>query len=216
VTVPRSGGRGRPSDGLRVHRSARLPADHVTTRDGIPVTTWARTLIDLAAASPRRVVERAVNEAERLRLFDLTTLRATMATCRGHPGVARLAAILDEHHGSETLTRSELEDMFLDLCARHELPRPLVNTRVGPYEVDFLWPRQRLIVETDGRESHLTSAAFERDHERDAALTVAGYRVLRFTHRQVLRKERTVANRVAAALAPERTFAPQPSLDSVM
>jgi very-short-patch-repair endonuclease len=83
------------------------------------------------------------------------------------------------------LTRSELERLFLKLCRRRRLPRPEVNVRVGPYEVDFLWRDRRMIVETDGFEYHRSRAAFEADRARDATLQGLGYRVLRVTYRQV-------------------------------
>jgi len=73
----------------------------------------------------------------------------------------------------------------MGLCRRHRLPRPEVNVRIGPYEVDFLWRAQRLIVETDGYRYHRGSQAFEDDHERDIGLRAHGCDILRFTYRQV-------------------------------
>jgi very-short-patch-repair endonuclease len=75
-----------------------------------------------------------------------------------------------------------------------------VNACVGPYEVDFLWRAERLVVETDGRASHATRAAFERDRARDARLTVAGYRVVRFTYRQVIHEPEVVGGLVRSLL----------------
>jgi very-short-patch-repair endonuclease len=98
------------------------------------------------------------------------------------------------------ITRSDLEGFFIDLCVAHAFPRPEVNQIVEGFEVDFLWRERRLIVETDGRETHLTRAAFEQDRARDARLTVAGYRVVRFTHRQVIHEPEQVARTVIALL----------------
>jgi very-short-patch-repair endonuclease len=103
---------------------------------------------------------------------------------------------------AEELTRSELERRFLSLCRRHRLPTPEVNARVGRYEVDFLWRRQGVVVETDGFEFHRDRAAFEADRARDAELQLLGLRVLRFTYRAV----RDEAGKVAATL--RRVLAP--------
>ena len=83
------------------------------------------------------------------------------------------------------IIRSELERRFLELCRDAGLPRPAMNAWVAGHEVDALWEDQRLVVELDGRSFHETRAAFERDRIRDAALQLAGYRVLRVTRRRL-------------------------------
>jgi hypothetical protein len=172
-----------------VHRSRREM--RTTRRDGVPVTTVMQTLADLAIAVPRRQLEKAAENAEAGRRLDLNALDAT------HPGAKRLLAVVNEHDlGS--YTRSETEDAFLELCDRYEIPRPLVNTRVEGFEVDFCWPGERLIVETDGRH-HATRARFESDRARDALLIAIGWRVMRFTRRQVRRDPAEVAARVRGA-----------------
>jgi len=90
------------------------------------------------------------------------------------------------------LTRSELENRFLALVKAYGLPTPEVNVTLLGYEVDFLWHDARLVAETDGRETHLTPTAFEQDRERDAALQVAGFRVVRFTWRHVVARPAAV------------------------
>ena len=132
VTAPSD--RGRP--GLVVHR-ARLDGE-VAKRAGIPVTTPARTLIDLADVAPRRTLERAIDEAEYLRL-DCSGL----APRRGRSGSGRLTSVLAVHAAGSTRTRSELEEMFLALCDKHGLPRPEVNVHIEGYECDFVWREQR-------------------------------------------------------------------------
>jgi very-short-patch-repair endonuclease len=114
---------------------------------------------------------------------------------------------LIEHYAGTTLTRSELEERLLALCAAHGLPTPAVNAHVGTLEVDFLFPRERVAVETDGWRFHGHRAAFERDRRRDAERTRAGHRTLRFTHRQIANEPRAVAATVAAALAQHRAAA---------
>jgi very-short-patch-repair endonuclease len=142
--------------------------------------------------------------AERAEILELTycgALDALAAARTGHRGAGRLRCALREHDVGTTLTRSELEERFLALCRAHDLPQPRVNARVAGLEVDFLFKPEGLVVETDGWRYHRTRQAFERDRRRDAALTRAGYRTLRFTHRQVTADVRSVAQTVAAALA---------------
>ena len=205
VTVPRTGSRSRP--GLRIHRPRLLRADEVTTKDGIPVTAPARTLLDLAATLKERELHRALDQAEIRELIDYRALAAMARAHPGHRGAANLARALHEHHAGTTLTRSELEERFLALCAAHGLPKAAVNAHVGPLEVDFLFPRERVVVETDGWRVHGHRAAFERDRRRDAELARAGYRSLRFTHRQIANEPGAVAATVAAALAQHRAAA---------
>lgn len=148
VTVPTSNGRAhRP--GIEVHRSRFLSGTIVTTERGIPVTSPTRTLLDLGGALDRRSVARAVERAETLRVFDLRALRTVLDANPKRPGASVLAQVLANYDPVGAVTRSELEGLFLELCAAHGLPRPRVNARLGPYEVDFLWPHQRLIVEAE-------------------------------------------------------------------
>ncbi len=156
-----------------MHRSRR--AVDATVEAGIPVTTPGQTLADLATALPRRSLEKAAETAEALRLH--------VVVPDGHPGTKRLAEAMA--HDLSTTTRSPLEDAFLELCDAYAVPRPLVNTIVEGYEVDFCWPECRLIVEADGHAHHGTRAAFERDRARDAHLAALGWRVMRFTERQI-------------------------------
>ena len=102
-----------------------------------------------------------------------------------------------------TLTKSELEEAMFRLCDDAKLPRPEVNQWIGTYQPDFLWREQRLIAETDGSETHGTRAGFEHDRIRDAELRVAGYRVVRFTRRRVLRDAKAVAQTLARLLTSE-------------
>jgi predicted transcriptional regulator of viral defense system len=191
VTVSRTSGV-RSTARIVVHRPVR-PAD-TTRREGIPVTTPMHTLADLGTGVPRRQLEKACENAEAAGLLDLGRLDAT------HPGAKRLLTVIDEHDLGAS-TRSETEDAFLQLCDEHGIPRPLVNSRVEGFEVDFCWPEELLIVETDGRH-HLTRARFESDRARDALLTSIGWRVLRFTRRQVRRASAQVAARVLSARSP--------------
>ena len=189
VSVPGDGGRERRR-GIRVHRCIALLSTSsadlstrglqtrqhplVTRRDGIPVTTVARTIHDLHGAVPPRLVRRAIRQAEfaGLRLDGIETDR----------------------------TRSDFERAFLELCRRHGLPLPEVNVKVGRWEVDFLWREQGLVVETDSFAYHRGSVAFEDDHARDLDLRNAGFAVHRFTERQLEEEPGRVVADVARAL----------------
>lgn len=202
VDVVVASGSGRATrPGVVVHRCAALAADDVTRHHGIPVTAPARTLLDLATVLPRRPLERAVDEAERLRLCDLADLREILVRHSGRPGAGTLRAVLRSHAVGSTATRSELEERFLALCARRNLPPPLVNAPLLDYVVDFHWPASRLVVEVDGRASHDTRRAFQGDRDRDSRLAAHGYRTLRFTWWDVTARPAVVADRVRRVLA---------------
>ena len=188
---------------IRVHRSRTLDAarDTVLGADGLPVTSVTRTLIDLADVLDAHRLERACHRAEILGRLDAGALRARLDELPGRRARA-LRAALDALAAAEPdLLRSELEERLLALVADAGLPRPRVNARVGPYEVDFLWRAQRVVAETDGAAAHLTPSAFEADRRRDAALVVAGFRVVRFTWRRVVHEPAAVAGMLRDLLA---------------
>jgi very-short-patch-repair endonuclease len=186
VTVSR--GQRRPRPGLVVHRAKLTPED-VTTLEGIPCTTLPRTLVDLAALVEPRRLERAVDRAEELRVFDLGAVRAQLQRMRGCRGSAALGGVLASF-GADEGTRSAAEERFLALVRRSDLPMPEVNVWVplpegGGYRPDFLWRRWRLIVEVDGRTYHARRAAFEWDRRRDRRLAVLGYETRRYAAREL-------------------------------
>jgi very-short-patch-repair endonuclease len=176
VSVPTASGRKR-RDGIVIHRSSTLLPSQITVENSIPVTTPARTLADLRRALPHYRCEPILRRAERLRL-DTGPL----------------------HAGLDDPDRSELERRFQAVCRRHSLPMPDCQVIIGPYTVDFLWPEARLIVEVDGWDTHGTRSAFEADRVRDAWLTSQGYRVVRFTWKQVKYDGPGVARIVRAIL----------------
>jgi hypothetical protein len=170
---------------IRLHRSRSLDARDATSHEGIPITTIPRTLLDLAATIRPHHLERALAQAERLRLYDNRAIADVIARSNGRRGGAALARATARE---PAFTRSELEAWFLNLVRAAALPAPLTNfVLTAPdhprLEVDFYWPGHRLVVELDGYETHRTRAAFERDRARDAALQAAGERVMRFTYR---------------------------------
>jgi very-short-patch-repair endonuclease len=183
-----------------VHRVRRLELSDVTVRDGLPVTTPARTLLDLAQVLGPRPLQRALEEAERLRLVTRRGLAAELRQAAGRPGVATLASLVAD--GSEpALTRSEAEERMLALIRKGGLPTPRVNAKTAGHEVDFLWPDHGLVLEVDGYAFHSGRAAFERDRLRDADLAAIGLRVVRTSWRQLTREPEAVLVRVAQALA---------------
>jgi len=205
VTVPSPRGR---IDGVRAYVRSRTAAVDRDEIDAIPCTSLARTLLDLATVVPRRRLERACDEAEAQEIFDLRAIGDVLDRSRGCRGTARLRAVLEEHAIGTTLTRPGLEERALAALDRAGLRRPEVNADVVcrdgiGREVDFLWRRERLVLETDGGQFHRTPRQIERDRRKEAHLVRAGYRVLRATWLQVEREPETVALMVAAALDAE-------------
>jgi len=152
--------------------------------DGIPVTSVARTLLDLAAQFHPRAIERAIEKAVILEIYDHRAVLALLRRSSGHRGVARLRAALATVRPGKTLTRSRLEELMLALCREWGLPEPDVNAYIrlgGTWEqVDFYWPQHRVVVETDGYRYHRSRGAFRRDRRRDRLLEVEGYGHARF------------------------------------
>lgn len=185
VTVP-PGRRGPPR--LTVHRSL-LPFDEVTTHNGIATTTAARTILDCAAVFADDDVERLIREAEFLRLDDRVGLNALLERYPRRQGTAAVRAALARAKQGSGRTRLELEARFKSLISKADLPPPDLNATLELGEItiqpDFLWREKKLIVELDSHQAHYTTHAFENDRARDRAATVAGYRVIRVTARQL-------------------------------
>jgi very-short-patch-repair endonuclease len=197
VDVTCSRGRlGRP--GIRLHQVKGHLQDE-TEREGIPVTSVARTLFDLAEVVDARQLEKAFEEADRLGLLKLRELEALCERSKGRKGLRTIRALIATAH-EPAMTRSRLEQQFAALCHRYGLPRPVRNVRFLGREADVVWPRQKLIVELDGFAFHRHRAAFERDRTRDARLQAAGYRVIRLTHRRLEDEPATVVEELRRLL----------------
>lgn len=179
VTAPRAL---KKRQGMLLHRLP-LPSDEVVVRAGIPVTSVHRTLIDVACSLRDRDIDRAMEQAAVLRLDDALPLVALFDRYPTRRGTAKLARAVERLN--PRFTRRELERRFLEATRKAGLPLPQTNSWVCGYEVDVYWPSHGLVVELDSHQFHLTPQAFERDRERDRALTLAGYRVLRVTWYQV-------------------------------
>jgi predicted transcriptional regulator of viral defense system/very-short-patch-repair endonuclease len=202
VTVP--GRSCRAHAGLDIHRSTTLTPTDVTTVDGIPSTTVARTTLDIAGVLPRRRLERALDQSEILEVFDYASLSDQIERNSKRPGAALLRTVLHEHRIGETATWSELEEAFFAICRSAGVPQPQVNQQLvlpddePAIRPDFLWRQPLLIVETDGHKTHRTRYAFESDRRKDQRLTVAGIPHFRTTRRQVFSNPREVEKTVVA------------------
>jgi very-short-patch-repair endonuclease len=201
VTV--RGGAKRRHRGIKAHRAETLGPGEVTSHRGIPVTSPARTLIDLAAVLPERRLRRAVRRAQAEHLVTLTDLSRAVAAAKGRRGIRKLARILATRPAP---TRSELEDRVLDLLLRGDIEHPDVNVplRLAGRTVipDFRWPAQRLVLEADGAKWHGDRLSREEDAERQALLEAHGERVVRVTWQQVTAKPAETLARIRAAGAP--------------
>ena len=174
-------GRSKREAGIVVHRSRVLHPDDRTTLHGIPVTSLARTVVDLAEVlHPGRLPD-ALHQAEVRRLLDLRAIKAALGRVPGRRRGAALLEALAAYRPENHATESEGERLLLQLCRDHQLPMPRSNQLVNGYRVDALWPEARLAVEFDGAEFHHTRRAFHADRLRDRALAADGIQVLRVT-----------------------------------
>jgi very-short-patch-repair endonuclease/predicted transcriptional regulator of viral defense system len=194
---PRSGRR----PGIRLRRVPALHASEVTRHMGIPVTTAARTLLDIAADLARhqrvRELERSVGQAQREKLTTTAELNSLLARHPTRPGAALLRQVVG---GEVAATRSQAEERLLDLIRSARLPTPRVNHAVAGYIVDFHWPAQRLVVEVDGFRYHTQRDRFESDRTRNLDLAAVGVTVIRVTWRQLTKEASVIIGQIALAL----------------
>jgi hypothetical protein len=186
--------------GIDLHRTRTLRHHERAEHDGVPVTTPARTLVDLAAVLPAAALARAVHEAEVLRILDVAAVEAAMGP--GRRGVATLRRLLAVPDAG--IRRHELEHRFHDLCRTAGLPMPRCNfhVRAGDrlVELDAFWPEPGLAVELDGAATHLTHRAFEEDRRRDAALLRIGIPVVRVTWQRLTTERAELVDDLRALL----------------
>jgi predicted transcriptional regulator of viral defense system len=190
IDVTTLSARGRTLPGLRTHRAITLTEADVDVIDGIPCTSLARTLLDIAEDGTRREVERALDHAEQARILDMHAIDDVLARANGRRGAKLLRAVLAEHRVGSTLTRNKLEEAYLAVARDVGLPPDMVNAWIafpdgGGAEADFVYRDKRLIVETDGRDPHTIRKAFNSDRRRDQRPMLLGWRVVRFPWQQV-------------------------------
>jgi very-short-patch-repair endonuclease len=201
VCVVGGGARSRP--GLDVLRLQRLDTGDCTVRGPFPVTSLARTVVDLGAELVIDDLERAFAEAVAVRGLDLRSVGYAMERRGRFRGVANLRRLLALADGPQR-TRSELERELRRLVRESGLAAPRMNVRIGPYEVDALWPEERVVGEADGFGFHRSRQSFEADRRRDAELQGRGFVVTRMTWRQMTDDRVATAARLGAILAVRR------------
>jgi very-short-patch-repair endonuclease len=180
LTVPRTA---KGIEGIRIHRPRTLRPEDVVVVDGLRVTSPARTLIDLADHGKRRLLERAIDQAEYHRLH--LPLGDVHDRLHRRPRGRTLRMVIATHVAGSTITDSEAEELFLAIVRRAGLPEPEFQVRLWGRRRDFVFREQRVVVEIDGRQAHDRTTAFERDALRDAEVVINGHRPLRFTRRAV-------------------------------
>ena len=164
---------------ILTHRGRSLRPRDITRQHGVPTTTPARTLLDLAPTLTAKRLTRLVNDALRSRLLRPDALNDVLSRNPLHAGTRLLTPFLDLPGGNPT--NSGFEDDFLPFLAKYGLPTPLINHPLNGDEVDTYFPDHNLIVELDGWEFHKDRHAFETDRERDAHHLAHGTPTVRIT-----------------------------------
>ncbi|HEX6456968.1 MAG TPA: DUF559 domain-containing protein [Solirubrobacterales bacterium] len=208
IDVIAPGDCGRGLDGIRFHRVRAPRLDETGTVDGIPCTSPARTLVDLAGVASDWTLGSAFERAAARRMLDIAAIERSLDPRRR--GVKSVQALIDKWRSAAPLTKtrgklkSPLEAKVLPLLVQRDIPAPLFNAPVqianGRIEVDFLWPDHSFAVEADSRDFHATHVAFERDRWRDRELMRAGYTVLRVTSHEADNEAEAVVAAIASQL----------------
>jgi hypothetical protein len=205
VTVPGRRSR-KPGPPVVVHRSRTLTPNDTTVVENIPRTTVARTLLDLAEVLDRRRHERAFDQAEIQQVLDMAAIEDQLSRNSTRTAAGKTRALLAEHYPGSTPTESQLEEAFLALCRRADLPPPELQQWINlpdggnPIRADFLWREERVIVETDGERVHGTRQRRRSDRRKDQRLTVYGFRPVRTDPQQVFRRPGELEARLKALI----------------
>jgi hypothetical protein len=190
VSIMRPSSVARP--GIRVHRSTCLKLADVIQVDAIPVTSVARTLLDLAAVLTESQLERACDQAVLQDQFDMRAMSGLLSRSHGQRGVRKLRVVLTRGDLGLDVPASGLERRFRDLCEHAGVPAPEINRYLllgdGYHKVDFLWRRERAVIEVDGARYHSTGWQRSRDAERDGLLHAHGYRIARVSEQEITRR----------------------------
>ncbi len=191
----------RERNGIKVHRSRTLARRDITRQLGIRVTTPARTVLDTAPRLSGKRLSRFVNDALRTPYLHVADLADVLNRNPNHPGTKR---VLPYAHAP---TNSPLEDDFVEFAKQYGLPTPVTNTYLLGYELDVLYPRERVIVEIDGYEFHSDRDSFERDRKRDVVMLAADVVTVRLTRDRMHQEPVQEAGRLRAILAARRKAA---------
>jgi very-short-patch-repair endonuclease len=179
---------------------AELTDEDTSSVQGIPVTSVARTSLDLAALDPSGTPARLKRLEDGEHRLDLRQFEALLARSRGHKGWAALAEAVSLYRPDPTVTRSGLERRFRSLIRRSGLPRPSMNFVVAGYELDCYWPEHLLAVELDTYGTHGSRLSFEEDRKRQRVLGLLGITLERVTDRQLDSEADELLRAVAARL----------------
>lgn len=201
VTIPRRSGR--CVEGIALHRVRKLDPEDITRLEEFPVTTVARTLLDLAGILSRHRFEKVLDETDRRGLLDLLSLRRTIDRNPGRRGLRVVEEILADYHSTPG-AKEGMERSFQLLLRDEGLPEPQVNVLVHGLLVDCYWPQAKLVVELDSRAFHATWAAREEDLRRDAHLLRHGITTLRVSNRRMSRERHELVCDLWTQLARER------------
>jgi hypothetical protein len=193
---------------VQVHRARNLVDDDRRLEEGIPVTSVARTYLDLAEVTKPRKLPKLLKRGEELEILDADQVFACCERSRGHKGAKPLARALSSYRPSVRVLRSDVERIFLELVETAGLPLPATNYVVDGMEIDAYWAEADLAVELDTYGTHGTRVSFESDRERDAELAKAGITVVRVTDRRLEKEPDAVVQLIAMMLrldvAPRR------------
>jgi very-short-patch-repair endonuclease len=200
VTIPAHRGFPAPP-GVKLHRSRILTRAEIRIVDGLPVTSPARTLLDVSATLPDRDVERLLHEALfARRIVTLGEIRALLKRAGGHPGRRRLARVAGMNV-RDAGTESGLQERLFRLIREAGLPEPRMEVQVLEYRLDLFWSELGLAVEVDAYGTHGSPARFEADRRRDARLlTEMGIIVIRITKDMIERRPTEALTLIARAI----------------
>lgn len=192
----------RTRPGLKVRATRNLDKLDRTVAHGLPVTSVARTLVDLAGALDEPVMRRAFHEAEVARSLDVAAITEVLERLGNRPGTALLRSLIE----SPPETSERFVEAYLGLCNRHGVPRPAVDVRIDTGlpvlgQADLVYEPQRVIVELDGARTHMTRRRYEEDRRRDSYLSARGWLTLRYTWRRITQDGDAVAREVRATLS---------------
>ena len=206
MTVPRRSRR--KHEGVLVHCSTTLNDKDVTVVNNIPVTTVARTLLDLGEPLTARQLERAFDQADILQVLDGRAINDQLARNPTRPAAKAIRHVLNTHYIGSTPTDNDFEEALLQLTRSLGLPDPRAQYYIDPGDgdppirADFAWPDRKIVVETDGHRTHGTRNAFETDRRRDQRLIAAGWTVIRTTWRQLNQRPHELKPVLLKLLAP--------------
>jgi hypothetical protein len=192
------------------HRADLPPADR-TVRDGIPVTSLSRTILDMAADLRVRTVGRFIQRADDNKDFDLRAMHGLLDRTAGHRGRAGVLLALETYEEKPVFTRSGLERRFLEVVVAAGLPKPAMNAFVAGFEIDAYWEAGRFGVELDVFETHGSRLSFEEDRERDDELLLAGIETTRVTGPRLDREPAAVVDSVRRHLIRRAAVSSRPA-----